>query len=173
MQSTTRRRPMELAPGRVVVSWPDDRRPSGDSTGPWTITERPSEYGQVVRVDAVDASGRTVTWVLPSTYGVAVEPSEAEQQAAAAHVIARLAAADLPAVCEWRINERGAVGQLAAVYDQEQEQALQEWADHLGSTVTATARATYTHLAVLAEVDGVPVEIWTHGCAPERAQVEP
>lgn len=42
-------RPMDLSPGRVVVSWPDDRHPPGTSEGPWRVTESPIEYGQVVR----------------------------------------------------------------------------------------------------------------------------
>jgi hypothetical protein len=156
-------RPMDLSPGRVVVSWPDDRHPPGTSEGPWQVAESPIEYGQVVRVDAVDASGRTVTWVLPSTYGVAVDRDEYERQAAAAEIIARLTAARLPAIFMWEITHKGVQGQLDFL-GSEVEPNLQVWAEHLGAQIHRIKRSSSTHLVVRTVMDGIPVEIW--GPAP-------
>ena len=165
---TSLRWPQDLRPGQVVTTWPDDLDPDRlNEAGRWTVT-RTRQYDSWVRVDWRDEHGETGTWVLPRWTHLSVEMSDRERQAAAARVIADLSEqAALPPIFEWRISEDGVSGQIG--HCPSREQALQEWADHLGTTVTATPCADYTYLAVRAMVDGTPVEIWTHGPAsPEK-----
>ena len=159
-------RPQELRPGQVVTTWPDgDLAPDRmGEDGRWTVT-RVYHYGEVTRVDWRD-DDETGTWVLPSWTHLSVEMSDRELQAAAARVIADLAEqADLPPIFEWRISgEDGVSGQIG--HCPSREQALQEWADYLGTTVTATPCSDYTYMSVSATVNGIRVAIWTHGPAP-------
>jgi hypothetical protein len=167
---TSLSRPQDLRPGQVVTTWPDgDLDPDRfNESGRWTVT-RVHHYEQVTRVDWRDETGETGTWVLPHWAHLSVEMSDRELQAAAARVIADLAEqAPLPPIWEWRISEDGVSGQIG--HCPSTKQALQEWADYLGATVTATPCDGYTYLSVQATVNGVSVEIWTHGPAsPERA----
>lgn len=166
---TSLSRPQDLRPGQVVTTWPDkDLAPDRmGEAGRWTVT-RVYHYGEVTRVDWRDEHG-TGTWVLPRWTDLSVEMSDREWQAAAARVIADLAEqAALPPIFEWRISEDGVSGQIGPCPST--EQALREWADYLGTKVTATPCDGYTYLSAQAVVNGVLVEIWTHGPAsPERA----
>ena len=153
----------ELRPGQVVTTWPDKDLDPVNAAGRWTVT-RVHPYGHVIRVDWVDETGETGTWVLPSWTHLSVEMSDREWQAAAARVIADLAEqTPLPPIWEWRISEDGVSGQIG--HCPSREQALQDWADYLGATVNATPCDGYTYLSVSATVNGIRVEIWTHGPA--------
>ncbi|WP_119728371.1 hypothetical protein [Thermomonospora amylolytica] len=174
-QSTTTRRPIELRAGQTVVAWPDPKTPgvTAGTPGRWTLAADADCMYDLVRLDATDPNGVPVTWLLNVNDEVTVELTRAEQQAAAARVVARLAdELELPEVFSWRIEDTGVVAQMSSgLLDDEQIwERIAVWAKRIGGTVTETQTGNQVNLSVDGSVDGVPVQVWTAVYLPAPAE---
>lgn len=79
-------------------------------------------------------------------------------------IIRRAREAGLPSL-SWGLDPYDGAGLAAqpwSLSEGERVDALAAWADHLGVKATTTRHETYTEVKVSAEVDGVPVEVFTH-----------
>ena len=86
-------------------------------------------------------------------------------QQSAAIVLAQLVAVpDLPRLT-WRLtggSRPELIAQPLHDTDDERTAAIRKWAAHFGAEVEVTANDRYTSVEIRAEVDGVPVVVFTH-----------